>query len=42
MVMEVVRCGPCLDANSHELLLALVSNEDIKKALFNIGNDKAP
>jgi hypothetical protein len=34
---DVVRCGPCLDGASHVFLLAIVSNDDIKKALFNIG-----
>jgi len=40
--VEVALSGPCIDAGSHSLLLAPVSNDLIKKALFSIGNDKAP
>ena len=38
----VIHCGPCLPASSHDLLLAPVSPEDIRKAVFSIGNEKAP
>ena len=38
----VVCCGPRLDATSQASLLAAVSNEDIKKALFSIGDHKSP
>lgn len=40
--MKVIQCGPCLNTNSHKLLLAPMSQDDIRKALFNIDNDKAP
>ncbi|KAL9400757.1 hypothetical protein Peur_004606 [Populus x canadensis] len=40
--IDVIQSGPCLNESSHESLLALVSNDDIKNALFGIGNDKAP
>lgn len=36
-----IRCGPCLPSSSHDFLLSLVSYEDIRKAVFSIGNDKA-
>lgn len=39
--MEVINSGPCLNISLHEYLLAPISNEDIKNALFSIGNDKA-
>jgi hypothetical protein len=38
----VIRCGPYLSSNSHGLLLSPVLYEDIRKAVFGIGNDKAP
>ena len=38
----VIRCGPCLPSSSHDFLLSPVSHEDIRKAVFSIGNDKAP
>jgi hypothetical protein len=38
----VALSGPCIDAGSHSLLLAPVSNDSIKEALFSISNDKAP
>jgi hypothetical protein len=38
----VVCCGPRLDATSQASLLAVVLNEDIKKALFSIGDHKSP
>jgi hypothetical protein len=38
----VIHSGPCLPSSSHGLLLAPVSQEDIRKAVFSIGNDKAP
>jgi hypothetical protein len=40
--VDVVRCSPRLYEASHVFLLAAVSNEDFKKALFCIGNDKSP
>ena len=38
----VIHSGPCLPASSHGLLLAPVSQEDIRKVVFSIDNDKAP
>jgi len=38
----VIHCGPCLPSSSHGPLLSPVSHEDIRKAIFSIGNDKAP
>ncbi|KAJ6973799.1 hypothetical protein NC653_033969 [Populus alba x Populus x berolinensis] len=38
----VIHSGPCLPANSHGFLLAPFSQEDIRMAVFSIGNDKAP
>jgi hypothetical protein len=40
--VNVIQHGPCLDANSHASLLALVSDMDIKHALFAIDDAKAP
>ena len=40
--INVIRCGPCLDSSAHDGLLAPFSGDDIKAALFSIGNDKAP
>ena len=40
--MDVIRCGPCLASSAHDGLLAPFSGDDIKVALFSIGNDKAP
>lgn len=37
----VIHCGPYLPSSSHGFLLSLVSDEDIQKAVFSIGNDKA-
>ncbi|KAL9400754.1 hypothetical protein Peur_004603 [Populus x canadensis] len=39
---SVVRCGPCVDSSLHSSLLAHVSSNDIKKALFSIGDTKSP
>jgi hypothetical protein len=39
--VEVFQSGPCLDPTSHASLLALVINDIIKQALFNIDDDKA-
>ena len=39
---DVIQYGPCVAPSSHDLLLSPVSNEDIRKAVFSIGNDKAP
>ena len=39
---EVVHSGPCLDTNQSDFLLAPVTNEAIKEALFSVGNNKAP
>ena len=39
---SVVCCGPRLDTTLHPSLLANVTNDDIKKALFSIGNTKSP
>jgi hypothetical protein len=38
----VVHSGPCLNETHFDFLLAPVSNDVIKEALFSIGNDKAP
>jgi len=38
----VIQCGPCIDPNSHDILLSPVSNEDIRKVIFSIKNEKAP
>lgn len=38
----VIHSGPCLPATSHGFLLAPVSQEEIRMAVFSIGNDKAP
>jgi len=40
--VEVSRSGPCIDATSHNSLLAPVTNDDIKTALFSIDDNKAP
>jgi hypothetical protein len=37
----VAHNGPCLHDSTHDLFLALVSNDVVKKALFSIGNEKA-
>jgi mannosylglycoprotein endo-beta-mannosidase len=39
---SVISCGPRLDPTLHSALLATVTNDDIKKALFSIGNTKSP
>jgi hypothetical protein len=39
---EVVHSGPCLDTNQSDFLLAPVTNEAIKEALFSVENNKAP
>jgi len=38
----VIQCGPCIDPSSHDFLLSPVSNENIRKAVFSIENEKAP
>jgi hypothetical protein len=38
---EVVHCGPCITTDSHGFLLAPVTADDIKQALFSMGDDKA-
>nr|TKS17481.1 hypothetical protein D5086_0000013050 [Populus alba] len=38
----VISCGPCLPSSSFDFLLAPVTHEDIRKAVFSISNDKAP
>ncbi|XP_038699656.1 uncharacterized protein LOC119996950 [Tripterygium wilfordii] len=38
---NVLHSGPCLDQSSQNLLLAPVTSEDIKDALFSVGNDKS-
>jgi len=40
--VEVSRSGPCIDIDSYSSLLAPVTNDDIKVALFNIDDNKAP
>jgi hypothetical protein len=37
----VAHSGPCLDDSSHSLLLAPVSNDDIKEVHSSIANEKA-
>ncbi|XP_073263197.1 uncharacterized protein [Populus alba] len=37
----VISCGPCLPSSSFDFLLAPVTHEDIRKAVFSISNDKA-
>ncbi|KAL9347289.1 hypothetical protein Peur_058655 [Populus x canadensis] len=39
---SVVHSGPCVDSSLHVFLLANVSSDDIKKALFSIGDTKSP
>jgi len=41
IIKSVIHCRPCIDAASHDLLLAHVTNDVIKHALFSIGNEKA-
>jgi hypothetical protein len=38
---DVIHCGPCLDATSHDFLLGQVTNDLIQHTLFSIGNEKA-
>jgi hypothetical protein len=40
--VDVIQQGPCIDAASHACLLAPVSDLDIKNALFDIDDGKAP
>ena len=40
--MDVIRCGPCLAPSAYDGLLAPFLGDDIKSALFSIGNDKGP
>jgi hypothetical protein len=40
--VAVVHCGPCINTDSHGFLLARIIVDDIKQALFNMGDDKAP
>ncbi|KAJ6874155.1 hypothetical protein NC651_032856 [Populus alba x Populus x berolinensis] len=40
--VDVVQRGNCINANSHEFLLALVSVDDIKRVLFSMDDNKAP
>jgi hypothetical protein len=40
--VEVVHCGACINADSHDYLLAPVSADDIKQVLFSMDDDKAP
>ena len=39
---DVIHCGPCLDAASHDFLLGPVTDDLIQQTLFSIGNEKAP
>jgi hypothetical protein len=41
IIKSVIHYGPCLNVASHASLLALVTDDDIKHALFSIGNEKA-
>jgi hypothetical protein len=38
----VVHCGACINTDSHDFILALVSADHIKQVLFSIDDDKAP
>jgi len=38
----IIHSGPCLSSSSHDLLLSPVTHEDIRKAVFSIGDDNAP
>jgi hypothetical protein len=38
----VVHCRPCINTDSHDFLLAPINVDDIKQALFSMGDDKAP
>lgn len=40
--VDVIQQGPCIDAATHACLLAPVSDLDIKNALFDIDDGKAP
>jgi hypothetical protein len=40
--IEVVHCGACINTDSHDFILALVSADHIKQVLFSIDDDKAP
>jgi hypothetical protein len=37
----MIHCGPCINTDSHGFLLAPVTVDDTKQALFSIGDDKA-
>jgi hypothetical protein len=39
---EVVQNGTCINVDSHDFLLALVSTDDIKQVLFSMDDNKAP
>jgi len=39
---EVVQSGACINADSHDYLLAPVSADDIKQVLFSMDDNKAP
>lgn len=41
IIKSVIHYGPCLDVTSYASLLASVIDDDIKHALFSIGNEKA-
>ena len=41
-IAEVVHCGACINADSHDYLLAPVSADDIKQVLFSMDDDKTP
>ena len=40
--VDVVQRGNCINANSHDFLLAPVSADDIKRVLFSMDDNKAP
>ena len=42
LASAVIHSGPCLSSSSYDLLLSPVSHKDIRKAVFSIGDDKAP
>jgi len=40
IIKSVIHYGPCLNVASHASLLAPVTDDDIKHAIFSIGNEK--
>ncbi|KAJ6929615.1 hypothetical protein NC652_013486 [Populus alba x Populus x berolinensis] len=40
--VDIVQSGTCINYDSHEFLLAPVSDDDIKRVLFSMNDNKAP